>query len=199
MVEATAASVSLSIRLISDESAVGTGIIPSLAYSYALSGDPFAYLDDVAALERIGEWAAAGEYQALIREMLLDSALTSTVVTYPVPGAREEKDAALARSLQEVTSHALDQFDSYMTRIDKVSGRDEKFEQNAAELLREMRQESKDMSTLINGLTEKMQGLSAPSDAPADKTLEDIRTLMASLDGRVKTVSETLARLSEEA
>ena len=104
-----------------------------------------------------------------------------------------------ARSLQEVTSHALDQFDSYMTRIDKVSGRDEKFEQNAAELLREMRQESKDMSTLINGLTEKMQGLSAPSDAPADKTLEDIRTLMASLDGRVKTVSETLTRLSEEA
>lgn len=101
-IEATAASVSLSIRLISDESAVGTGIIPSLAYSYALSGDPFAYLDDVAALERIGEWAAAGEYQALIRDTLLDSTLTSTVVTYPEPGAREEKDAALARSLQEV-------------------------------------------------------------------------------------------------
>ena len=104
-----------------------------------------------------------------------------------------------ARSLQEVTSHALDQFDSYMTRIDKVSGRDEKFEQNAAELLREMRQESKDMSALISGLTEKMQGLSAPADAPADQTLEDIRNLMTSLDGRVKTVSETLTRLSEEA
>jgi len=104
-----------------------------------------------------------------------------------------------ARSLQEVTSHALDQFDSYMTRIDKVSGRDEKFEQNAAELLREMRQESKDMSALISGLTEKMQGLSAPADAPADQTLEDIRALMTSLDGRVKTVSETLTRLSEEA
>ena len=104
-----------------------------------------------------------------------------------------------ARSLQEVTSHTLDQFDSYMTRIDKVSGRDEKFEQNAAELLREMRQESKDMSALISGLTEKMQGLSAPADAPADQTLEDIRNLMTSLDGRVKTVSETLTRLSEEA
>ena len=104
-----------------------------------------------------------------------------------------------ARSLQEVTSHALDQFDSYMTRIDKVSGRDEKFEQNAAELLREMRQESKDMSALISGLTEKMQGLSAPADAPADQTLEDIRNLMTSLDSRVKTVSETLTRLSEEA
>ena len=104
-----------------------------------------------------------------------------------------------ARSLQEITSHALDQFDSYMTKIDKVSGRDEKFEQNAAELLREMRQESKDMSALISGLTEKMQGLSAPADAPADKALEDIRSLMSSLDGHVKTVSETLTRLSEEA
>lgn len=104
-----------------------------------------------------------------------------------------------ARSLQEITSHALDQFDSYMTKIDKVSGRDEKFEQNAAELLREMRQESKDMSALISGLTEKMQGLSAPADAPADKALEDIRCLMSSLDGHVKTVSETLTRLSEEA
>ena len=104
-----------------------------------------------------------------------------------------------ARSLQEITSHALDQFDSYMTRIDKVSDRDEKFEQNAAELLREMRQESKDMSAVISGLTEKMQRLSATADAPADKVLEDIRSLMASLDGHVKTVSETLTRLSEEA
>jgi hypothetical protein len=55
------------------------------------------------------------------------------------------------------------------------------------------------MSALISGLTEKMQGLSAPADAPADQTLEDIRNLMTSLDGRVKTVSETLTRLSEEA
>lgn len=104
-----------------------------------------------------------------------------------------------ARSLQEVTSHALDQFDSYMTRIDKVSDRDENFEKNAAELLREMRQESKDMSALISGLTEKIQGLSLPDGSSADKSLEEIRTLMTGLNDRVKTVSDTLTRLSEEA
>ncbi|MBR3333121.1 MAG: hypothetical protein IKG23_02415 [Clostridia bacterium] len=104
-----------------------------------------------------------------------------------------------ARSLQEVTSHALDQFDSYMTRIDKVSDRDENFEKNAAELLREMRQESKDMSALISDLTEKIQGLSLPDGSSADKSLEEIRTLMTGLNDRVKTVSDTLTRLSEEA
>ena len=103
-----------------------------------------------------------------------------------------------ARSLQEVTSHALDQFDSYMTRIDKVSDRDENFEKNAAELLREMRQESRDMTALISGLTEKMQGLSVPDGSSADKTLEEIRTLMTGLNDQVKTVSYTLTRLSEE-
>ena len=104
-----------------------------------------------------------------------------------------------ARSLQEVTSHALDQFDSYMTRIDKVSDRDEHFEKNAAELLREMRQESRDMTALLDGLTKKMEGLSAPDESTSGKTLEEIRSLMASLDDRVKTVSDTLSRLSEEA
>lgn len=104
-----------------------------------------------------------------------------------------------ARSLQEVTSHTLDQFDSYMTRIDKVSDRDENFERNAAELLGEMRKESKDMTALISGLTEKMQGLSVPDGSSADKTLEEIRSLMTGLNDQVKTVSDTLTRLSKEA
>ena len=105
-----------------------------------------------------------------------------------------------ARSLQEVTSHTLDQFDSYMTRIDKVSDRDEHFEQNASELLREMRQESKDMSVLLSGLKEKMQGLSAPAQSPSDsKSLEEIQALMGILNDRVSSIADTLARLSEEA
>ncbi len=104
-----------------------------------------------------------------------------------------------ARSLQEITSHALDQFDSYMTRIDKVSSRDENFEKNASELLQEMRQESRDMASMLNSLTEKMQALSSPEDAPADKTLEEIHTLLGDLNNQVRTVSDTLTRMSEEA
>ncbi len=104
-----------------------------------------------------------------------------------------------ARSLQEITSHALDQFDSYMTRIDEVRDRDESFEKNASELLRDMRQESKEMSSLLSGLTDKMQGLSVPDDSAADKKLEEIRALMSTLNDHVLTVSDTLTRLSEEA
>ena len=86
-----------------------------------------------------------------------------------------------ARSLQEITSHALDQFDSYMSRIDEVRDRDENFEKNASELLREMRQESRDMTALLNGLTDKLQGLSVAGESSSGKTLEEIRGLMDSL------------------
>ena len=104
-----------------------------------------------------------------------------------------------ARSLQEITSHALDRFDSYMSRIDEVRTRDENFEKNAASLLGDMQRENKAMSALLAGLTEKMQALASPDDAAAGKTLEEIRGLMAGLNDQVKTVSDTLTRLSEEA
>ena len=104
-----------------------------------------------------------------------------------------------ARSLQEITSHALDRFDSYMSRIDEVRTRDENFEKNAASLLGDMQRENKNMSALLAGLTEKMQALASPDDAAAGKTLEEIRGLMAGLNDQVKTVSDTLTRLSEEA
>ena len=104
-----------------------------------------------------------------------------------------------ARSLQEITSHALDRFDSYMSRIDEVRTRDENFEKNAASLLGDMQRENKNMSALLAGLTEKMPALASPDDAAAGKTLEEIRGLMAGLNDQVKTVSDTLTRLSEEA
>ena len=104
-----------------------------------------------------------------------------------------------ARSLQEITSHALDRFDSYMSRIDEVRTWDENFEKNAASLLGDMQRENKNMSALLAGLTEKMQALASPDDAAAGKTLEEIRGLMAGLNDQVKTVSDTLTRLSEEA
>ena len=55
------------------------------------------------------------------------------------------------------------------------------------------------MSSLLSGLTEKMESLPAAEDTSADHTLEEIRNLMSALNDRVGTVSETLNRLSEEA
>ena len=104
-----------------------------------------------------------------------------------------------AQSLQEVSSRALDKFDDYMSQLNVVRERDEGFEKRAAELLNDMRQESKDMASLISGLSEKIQGLSVDESAPVINGLDEIRTLMSSLNDQVKTVSETLTRLSEEA
>ena len=106
-----------------------------------------------------------------------------------------------AQSLQEITSHALDKFDTYMSQINTVRERDENFEQRASDLLNSMRQESRDMASLISGLTDKVQALPASGDKEhsPENTLGEIRTLMSDLNDKVKTVSETLARLSEEA
>ena len=103
-----------------------------------------------------------------------------------------------AQSLQEITAHTLDQFDGYMSQINQVRERDEGFERRAAELLEKMRQESKDMASLISGLTEKMQALSAPGEAPAEKPLAEIRDLLSTLNDNVRSVSDTLSGLSEE-
>ena len=104
-----------------------------------------------------------------------------------------------AQSLQEITTHALDKFDQYMSSLNTVQERDENFEKRAATLLDEMQQESKDMAALLSGLTEKIQNLSDRDDDPVNNELKEIRTLMSDLNNQVKTVSETLTRLAEEA
>ena len=104
-----------------------------------------------------------------------------------------------AQTLQEITSHALDKFDHYMSSLNTVRERDENFDKRAAELLNDMRQESKEMASLLNGLTEKIQGLPAHDENAVNDELKEIRQLMSCLNDQVKTVSETLAKLTEEA
>ena len=91
-----------------------------------------------------------------------------------------------------------------MSQLNTVRERDENFDQRAAELLNEMRQESRDMAKLIADLGEKIQNISDTSDRTAGEasgtqnSLNEIRDLMAGLNDQVKTVSDTLTRLSEE-
>ena len=109
-----------------------------------------------------------------------------------------------AQELQAITSHSLDKFDAYMSQLNIVRERDENFDQRAAELLNEMRQESRDMAQLISDLGDKIQnisdaaGQSAGETAATQDSLKEIRDLMAGLNDQVKTVSDTLTRLSEE-
>ena len=106
-----------------------------------------------------------------------------------------------AQSLQEITSRAMDKFDTYMSQLNIVRERDENFERRTADLLNDMRKESKDMASLISGLTSKVKTLpeiEVGGESP-EKTLGEIQTLLSSLNDNVKTVSETLNKLSKEA
>ena len=104
-----------------------------------------------------------------------------------------------AQTLQEITSHALDKFDKYMSTLNTIRERDENFDKRAAELLNDMHRESREMASLLSGLTEKIQELPGHDGSSVDDELKEIRQLMSSLNDQVKTVSETLARLTEEA
>ena len=104
-----------------------------------------------------------------------------------------------AKSLQEITSRALDKFDTYMSQLNTVRERDENFERRTADLLNDMRKESKDMASLISGLTDKLKTLPADGEETDNGKLTEISTLLSGLNDNVKTVSETLTRLSKEA
>ncbi len=102
LVDGLAASLSLDMKLIRESSEVGVDLIPNIAYSYSSSGDPFNYLDYMAALEKLDEWNSLGLYKDAVAKWLLDSETSVLATTYPQPGLREELDAAEAARLAEV-------------------------------------------------------------------------------------------------
>ena len=99
VVDAVMASLALSTRLVAENSDVGVDLIPSVAYYYATSGEPFCYLDYVESLTNLKDWNAQGLYQAGIKKWLIGSQTTALVTTYPEPGQKEVRDAALAEKL----------------------------------------------------------------------------------------------------
>jgi len=106
-----------------------------------------------------------------------------------------------AQNLQNITEHALDKFDAYMSGINEVRKRDENFEKSTSDLLEEMRRESRDMAVLISSLSDKIRNIpeAEAQENPSDEDrLLEIRDLMSQLNDRVSTVSETLNRMSEE-
>ena len=108
-----------------------------------------------------------------------------------------------ARSLQEVTNHILDKFDTYMNSINLVRERDENFEKRVAELLSQMQQESKDLAVMMADLGEKIRGLRDDTDDRDDgrneADLSEIRDMLSGLTHHVKAISDTVSTLTAEA
>ena len=102
MVDAVMSTVTLNIRMTAESSDVGVDLVPSIAYSRATDGTPFAYLDYVDALASMDDWNQQGLYRDAVATWLVDNPLTALVTTYPEPGQKEAKDAALAARLAEI-------------------------------------------------------------------------------------------------
>ena len=100
-----------------------------------------------------------------------------------------------ARTLQEMTNHILDKFDAYMSQINQVRERDENYEQRTAELLNRMDRENKDLAGLIENLADKTTMLAGNS---GDAAMEEIRSILSSMEGNVEKISATLSAIAEE-
>ena len=100
-----------------------------------------------------------------------------------------------ARTLQEMTNHILDKFDAYMSQINQVRERDENYERRTAELLNRMDQENKDLAKLIEKLAEKTTMLAGDS---GDSAMEEIHSILSSMEGNVEKISATLSAIAEE-
>lgn len=102
LVDGVMASLSLTTKLTAESSTIGVDALPTIAYSYTASGDPFNYMNYVEALDSLDDWNREGLYAQAVAEHLLGSETTALVTTYPAPGLREELDAAEAARLAEV-------------------------------------------------------------------------------------------------
>lgn len=100
-----------------------------------------------------------------------------------------------ARSLQEMTNHILDKFDTYMSGINQVREHDENYEKRTADLLSRMEQENKDLSVLISDLAGRISALAADT---GDASLKEIRGILSSMESNIGSISTTLSAIAEE-
>ena len=102
-VDGVMATLRISTLLMREDSDVGVNnIIPNLAYSHAATGEPFNYVDYVEGMAHMDEWNQQGLYAKAVSDWLLNAQASALVTTYPQPGLKEEKDAALAEALAQV-------------------------------------------------------------------------------------------------
>ena len=102
LVDGVMASLNLAVKLAREGNDVGVELICNIAYSALASGDPFDYMNYVDALNLLDDWNAQGLYAKAVSDWLLNSQTTALATTRPLPGLKEQNDAALAERLQSV-------------------------------------------------------------------------------------------------
>ncbi len=77
-------------------------VVYSIAYDYAVTGNPFRYAEQMEAVANIREENDSGFLTSVISDWLTDPALYTLTTTYPAPGEKEKADAELAARLEEI-------------------------------------------------------------------------------------------------
>ena len=108
LVDSVAASLAISARLTRENSnPVDTIIIPMVS-RYATTGNPWDHQDYQDGLFSVDDWNKQGKYAQAAAKWLVGSQTTALVTTYPEPGAKEEKDAALEKKLADIKAAMSD-------------------------------------------------------------------------------------------
>ncbi len=104
-----------------------------------------------------------------------------------------------AQSLHRLTEDILSRFDGYISEIREFRGRDESFDKRAAELLSDLVKQNQSLSLLMDKLSRRVESMSSPGEKEkTDLALSEIQKLTGSLNDSVRSISDTLAALSEE-
>ncbi|MBQ6323056.1 MAG: hypothetical protein IJI24_09295 [Lachnospiraceae bacterium] len=128
----------LSSRLRREGANVGVNVIAYLAYNDVLYDDPWSALVLEDYEEKILEWSEDGTFTKLVADYLAGDQTHVLTMTNPQPGAKEEKDAALAAKLEEVkkgmseeekaeiieASNAADEMDDASAYVRELQGVD---------------------------------------------------------------------------
>ena len=84
-------------------------VMNSLAYAYAVTGNPFDYVESTEDQANIMNENAQGLLTAAISDWYVDPELYTLTTTYPEPGLKEKQDAALAEKLAEIKAGMTDE------------------------------------------------------------------------------------------
>lgn len=109
LVDAIAASTRIDMQLVTESDSVGIDIMWNIAYFWAATDDVHAYMRMVESISDFEKMASSGAITEALEKYALDNQRTALVLTKPVPGLKEEQDAALKAHLAEVKAGMSDE------------------------------------------------------------------------------------------
>ena len=108
MVDSAMHSLEISNRLASENTEPWNTIVPSFAYEYVVTGNPFKYAEIIDSYSALDEENREGLLKEACAKWLAEPALYTLTTTYPAPGEKEKTDAALQAKLAEIKSGMSD-------------------------------------------------------------------------------------------